>query len=208
MKIILASHNPGKTKEFRELFAGTDAEILNLDDAGIKDDPVENGNTFLENAAKKAEFAANRLKEKCWVMADDSGICVAMLKGAPGVRSARWAGENASGEAIVAHTLAKLAGAPPERRGAWFECAIVLISPDGKSNSFSGHVMGKVTEEPHGTAYPKLPYDTIFVPNGYQKTFAELPDETKNALSHRGRAAELAKQFLYMQGLLNKPRPD
>jgi len=201
MKIIFATHNEGKVKEIKEIFAGLPVEVVSAEEAGIHEDPIEDGKTFEENAAKKVKFVAEKLKEKEWVLADDSGICIAALHGAPGVRSARWAGEGASGVQIAAYTLEKMKDVPEDKRSAYFQCAMVLLSPEGESFSFFGRVDGTITMEPHGEAHPKLPYDAIFIPKDQQKAFTELSPELKNLISHRGRAMQFVKEFLVQRGL-------
>ncbi len=204
MKIIFATHNQGKVEELREIFADTNAEILSMEDVGITEDPVEDGNTFEENATKKAVFVSEKMEQKDWVIGDDSGVCIKALGGAPGVFSARWIGEGVPGEKIAAYTLARLRGVPSDERSAYFECAMVLVFPDGRRVAFSGKIDGLITEEARGEAHPQLPYDTIFAPDGFDgKTFAELPDDVKNAVSHRARAAEQVQSFLIERGVLH-----
>jgi XTP/dITP diphosphohydrolase len=200
MRIVFATRNPGKVSEVKEILAGTGAKILSMDIAGIDGEAVEDGRTLEENATKKALYVAQKTDE--WVLAEDTGIFIEALHGAPGVFSARWAGEGVSGEKIAAYTLAKLKRVPAEKRHAWFECVMVLVSSDGRSFTFSGRVDGRITEEPRGQARPKLPYDTIFMPNGLENTFAELPNEIKNGISHRARAAALLIDFLFSQELI------
>ncbi len=194
MKLIFATHNEGKVKEMRQILAGLDAEIMSAEEAGVHEDVEEDGVTFAENALKKARFAAQKTRE--WAIADDSGICIEALNGNPGVQSARWAGEGADGSAIVKKTLEKMKDVPQESRGAYFESCAALVSPDGSEWTFSGRCPGKIIMTPRGTAHPKLPYDVLFVPEGKTKTFAEIEDEEKNSLSHRGTAFRKLKDFL------------
>lgn len=116
MKLIFATHNVGKAKEMRAMLASLDIEVVSADEVGIHDDVVEDGQTFAENAAKKARFVAERTGE--WVVADDSGICIDALGGEPGVYSARWAGENITAETLIQKTLERLDGVSFEKRGA------------------------------------------------------------------------------------------
>ena len=169
-------------------------EVVSMAEAGIHDDIVEDGVTFEENALKKATFIFNRLKS--WIIADDSGLCIEALDNAPGVYSARWAGENSSDQAKVDKTLMEMKDVPEGKRGAFFESAAVLLSPDGKEYVFSDRVYGKIALAPHGTPLSKLPYDSIFIPEGCEQTFAEMPAEVKNAMSHRGLAFKKLKEFL------------
>ena len=171
-----------------------DVEIISADEAGISEDVIEDGKTFEENALKKARFINKKTKE--WTMADDSGICVKALEGAPGIYSARWAGEGAPGEEWIRRLLSEMKNVPEGERDAWFETSAVLVAPDRKYWNFVGKVEGKITMEPRGVAHPRLPYDAIFIPKGYDKTFSEMSGEEKNALSHRGQAFRKLKEFL------------
>lgn len=129
-------------------------------------------------------------------MGDDSGICVDALDGAPGIYSARWAGENAPGEKWVEKLLTEMNGVPEGKRMAWFETAAVLRAPDGRHWTFVGKVHGKIAVEPRGVAHPRLPYDMVFIPEEETRTFAEMSGEEKNAISHRARAFRRLRDFL------------
>lgn len=186
MKIIFATHNAGKVKEIADILSGLNIEIVSADDAGVTEDVVEDGDTFEANALKKAVFVGEKTGE--WVMADDSGICVRALGGAPGIYSARWAGEGAPPEKVVEKILTEMKDVPEGKRDAWFETVAVLRAPDAWLWSFRGVVEGEIVTEPRGEFRPKLPYDIVFQPLGFDKTFAEMTSEEKNQLSHRGRA--------------------
>lgn len=194
MQLIFATHNPGKVIEMKQILLGLPFEVMSADDAGVHEDVVEDGMTFEENALKKARFVSQQTGQ--WSVADDSGLSIDALDGAPGVFSARWAGEGATGEQIVAYTLKELEGVPEHRRSAWFESAAALVAPDGQEWVFTGKVEGTIPLEPRGAARPKLPYDVIFIPEGHTKTFAEMTDEEKNSLSHRGEAFRQLKALL------------
>jgi len=194
MKLIFATHNPGKIEEAKKLLADLYVEVLSAEEAGVREDVIEDGETFEENALKKARFVSEKTGE--WAVADDSGICIDALDGRPGVQSARWAGEGASGEAIIAHTLHELREVPPEKRGASFISALALVAPNGDHWIFNGAARGSLASSPRGSALPQLPYDVIFIPEGYLETFAEMSREEKNKISHRGRAFEALKNFL------------
>jgi len=191
MKLIFATHNPGKIKEIQELLSGLDIEVISADEAGVNEDPVEDGLTFKENALKKARFVCAKSGE-CAV-GDDSGICLDALGGAPGIYTARWAGE---GNDLVDFTFHKIKDVPEENLGATFRCVAALVMPDGQEFIFEGISSGRVIRERHGFANPKLPYDQIFIPQGHTQTFAQMPREEKHKLSHRGRAFEKLKEFL------------
>jgi len=191
MKLVFATHNQGKLKEMRDLLSDLSIEVVSADEAGVYEDVIEDGTTFKANALKKARFVGEQTGE--WAVADDSGICIDALDGEPGVYSARWAGDRAS---VIDHTLAKMKKVPVKNRGAHFVSTLALFSPDGLYWIFEGQVSGHITLEPRGKNRPGLPYDLIFVPEGYDKTFAEMSDEQKNSLSHRGNAFAKLKIFL------------
>lgn len=184
-RIIFATHNQGKVKEMKDILSGLPVEVLSAEEAGISEDVVEDGKTFEENALKKARFIAEKTGD--WAVADDSGLCIESLGGAPGVHSARWAGDREIAN-LVEYTLEKMKDIPAEKRDAYFESAAVLCAPDGRHWSFRGTVNGMIPFEARGKNRPKLPYDVIFIPEGYGKTFAEMSDGEKNSLSHRGAA--------------------
>jgi XTP/dITP diphosphohydrolase len=194
MKLIFATHNEGKIKEMKNILAGFPWEILSAEEAGVTEEPVEDGANFLANALIKAKFVADKIHE--WTVADDSGLCVEALNGAPGVFSARWAGENATGEEKADKVLCELVGLPPEKRSAYFETALVLVAPNGQQWSFRGKINGQIIEKRRGRADSHLPYDAIFIPEGWDKTFAEVPSKEKSAASHRGQAFRQLKGFL------------
>ncbi|MCX6714922.1 MAG: RdgB/HAM1 family non-canonical purine NTP pyrophosphatase [Candidatus Uhrbacteria bacterium] len=192
MRLIFATHNSGKLAEMRSILAGLLYEIESAREAGVMDEVVEDGLTFADNALKKAVEvckATNALS-----LADDSGVCINALDGAPGVYTARWAGEGASDTQLVEHTLEQMSG--KTNRKASFVCVAALVTPDGRTWTFEGRVDGTLTTEPRGTARPKLPYDAIFIPEGETRTFAEMPEEEKHAMSHRGRAMRKVREFL------------
>lgn len=201
MKIIFATHNSGKVKEMKAILKNPNIEILSSEEIGIAEDVVEDGKTFEENAFKKARFVAERSRE--WAVADDSGLCIEILDNAPGVFSARWAGEGASDEEIVRYTLHKIKNVSEEKRKAFFQTAVALVGSNGQKEVFVGRVFGKITSEPRGNPRSKLPYDVIFIPDGFNQTFAEMSNEQKNSLSHRGLAFQKLKEFL-IKNLIKK----
>ena len=180
MKLIIASNNKHKIYEIKKMLGGKFSEILSLADAGISHETVEDGETFLENAFKKArEIAAI---SGCASLADDSGICVDALDGAPGVYSARFSG--GSDEDNNALLLKKLEG--KENRSAHYTCAMALVYPDGKEISAEGYMYGEITDDPRGER--GFGYDPLFIPTGEERTVAEMTDDEKNAISHRANA--------------------
>jgi XTP/dITP diphosphohydrolase len=188
MKIYLASGNAHKAREFQAL-ADADAlpvEIISAVATGGMPPVAEDTGSFAGNARKKARTLKERLPAGGWALADDSGLCVDALGGAPGVESAYYAGPRASGAENLAKLVAVIHEVPEERRAAHFVCVLVLVGPDGEEHVFEGRCLGKLRREPAGTG--GFGYDPIFVPDGYEQTFAELGAAVKNRLSHRGRA--------------------
>lgn len=193
MKLIIASNNKHKIKEIKAILGGKFSEILSMKEAGIEHETVEDGQTFMENAYKKASEMARI--SGCAALADDSGICAHALGGAPGIFSARFAGENGGhgdDEANNDLLLEKLAGQTD--RGAHYTCAMVIAYPDGRSISAEGYMYGEILTERHGTG--GFGYDPIFKPEGYTVSVGEITDEEKNKISHRSRAlSELLKKL-------------
>ncbi|MBJ6724953.1 XTP/dITP diphosphatase [Geomesophilobacter sediminis] len=190
--LLVASGNKGKLKEFAELLKGVVERVLSPADFPGLPDVVEDGATFEENAIKKARSAAQFTGLP--VLADDSGLCVDFLEGRPGVYSARFAGEGANDAKNNARLLEELAGVPAEQRTAAFHCVIALCYPDGTCHSFDGALPGVILDAPRGSG--GFGYDPLFMVPEYGQTFSELPMEIKNAISHRGRAMQLLKDFL------------
>lgn len=176
------------------MLSGLDLEVLSAGEMGIIEEVEEDRNTFAGNAYKKASFVAGRLKE--WAVSDDSGLCIDVLGGEPGVKSARWAGP---GKDLVSFTLEKMKDISEGARQAYFESAAVLVSPQGEHWTFRGRIDGIISLSPQGQPRPGLPYDAIFIPQGFNKTFAEISEEEKNSLSHRGWAFKQLRDFLEKQ---------
>ncbi len=185
MKLLIATNNPGKVREYqdilRDLFPGV--ALLTLDQAGITHDVEETGKTFEANARLKA--AAYAQLSGLPVIADDSGLVVDALGGFPGVRSARWAGPTDADR--NRRLLARLEAVPWEQRGARFVCVAVCRLPDAREVVGRGEVRGVIGYEPRGAH--GFGYDPLFVLPELGRTLAELPGDEKNQLSHRGRAA-------------------
>lgn len=199
MRVVLASSNPGKLREFSDLLAGKGLELARQSDFNIEP-PPETGVTFLENALIKARNAARR--SGLPAIADDSGIEVDALDGAPGVWSARFAGEGASDEANLDKLLRSLAGVPDARRGARYRCVIVYVrdADDPSPLVGDGAWEGRIIDARRGTG--GFGYDPSFVPVGETRTAAEMSAVEKHAVSHRGQAirAFLAQLDLRTQG--------
>jgi len=194
MKIIFATFNLGKLKEIKRILP--EFKIVSLADLKIDQDIIEDGETFAANALVKARLVAS--KTGGWVLADDSGLCIKALNNAPGIRSARWA---ASDEDKINLVLAKMKNIPDKKRQAYMEAAIALVAPDKREWIFSGRVDGVITKEPRGINRPQLPYDLIFQPSGAIRTFAEMSNDEKNKISHRGQALQKLKEFLRKERL-------
>ena len=184
MKLIIASNNKNKIREIKEILSDKFSEILSLSEAGISHETIEDGETFIENARKKALEIAEISGE--YAIADDSGLCVDALGGAPGVYSARYSGEHGNDEE---NNLLLLKNMENEKnRKAHYTAAIVLASPDGKTTEAEGYMLGEVMYSPKGNG--GFGYDPlIFLPE-MNKTVAELTAEEKNKISHRAKALE------------------
>ncbi|MBU2603886.1 MAG: non-canonical purine NTP pyrophosphatase [Actinobacteria bacterium] len=197
MRLVVATANPGKTREFGRLL-GSRFSVEPLPSGVVL--PEETGVTFAENARLKAYGAFDALGGAVAVLADDSGIEVAALGGLPGVRSARFAGEDASDEANVALLLERL-GACTDRE-ARFVCALALVLPgppsSGGLREAQGLLPGSVTHHPRGL--DGFGYDPVFVPNGWDITLAEAGPESKDQISHRGRAVSTLLEALRQEG--------
>ena len=191
-QLLLATTNPGKIREYRLLLAGTGYQIVTLSEQGITEVVTEQGESYEQNAARKA--AAYAKLSRLITLADDSGIEVDALNGKPGVHSARFAGENATDADRVVKLLAMLSGVPPDKRTAHFKCVIALATPEGKLDICQGECHGIIALEAKGEN--GFGYDPIFYLPGLGKTMAELPPRLKNRLSHRGKAARKAKKIL------------
>ncbi|MDM8553093.1 XTP/dITP diphosphatase [Desulfobacterales bacterium HSG2] len=188
--LVIATRNKGKTAEIKELLKGFPVEIRNLDDFGPIPEAVEDGDTFDENAYKKSSLAARVLGYPA--LADDSGLAVEAMNGAPGVYSARYGGEDATDEQRSAKVLQEMEGR--SNRKAAFECVISIAVPTGPALTYEARCEGLITEQPAGSN--GFGYDPIFYYPPLEKTFAELTREEKNGVSHRGKAfKELQDEF-------------
>ena len=189
MKLIIASGNAGKLREIRAILGDKFDEIVSMKEAGIDHETVEDGATFLENAEKKAREIAEI--SGCAALADDSGICVDALDGAPGIYSARFCGRHGDDEANNRLLVEKLKNV--DNRNAHYTCAVSLVFPDGKELHAEGFLHGKIIDEPKGDG--GFGYDPYFFLPSYNCTAAELSAEEKNKISHR---AEALKKLLML----------
>lgn len=183
-KLVIATHNAGKLAEFRDLLAPWAIKCVSAGELGLPE-PEETATSFAGNAAIKAHAAAKA--SGLPALADDSGFSVATLGGAPGVYSARWAGEPRDFAAAMARVHREMAGSPDRR--AWFTCALCLAWPDGTEAAFEGRVDGSVVWPPRGTH--GFGYDPVFQPEGESRSYGEMEPAEKHASSHRARAFAL-----------------
>ena len=190
--IIFATGNEGKMHEIRQILGDMDVNILSMKEAGIAVDIIEDGTTFEENAIIKAKAIA-ALTDHI-VLADDSGLEIDYLNGEPGIYSARYMGENTSYDVKNANLIGRLEGVEDERRSARFVCAIAAVLPDGEILTSLGTVEGRIAYEPKGGN--GFGFDPIFYLPEYDCTTAQLSEEEKNSISHRGRALRSMKQKL------------
>lgn len=184
MRAVLATRNRGKVAELRRMLAPHDVELLGLDDVTPYEPGPETAPDFAGNALAKAREAVRHTGLPA--VADDSGLEVDALNGMPGVLSARWAGRHGDDRANLQLVLGQLADVPDERRGAQFTCAAAYCLPDGRSEVVLGTVRGHLLRAPRGTG--GFGYDPLFVPEGSDRTTAEMTPAEKDALSHRGQA--------------------
>ena len=199
-KLLIATHNQGKVREYRDLLNGLPFELLSLDDLGITEDVAETGATFRENAWLKAH-AYSRLGQML-TLSDDSGLEVDALGGAPGVHSARYGGDACqSDEDRVKLLLSNLAGTPWQQRTARFRCFIAICEPGGAEASVVGSVAGMIQYEPKGT--DGFGYDPVFYLPSFGLTLAELAMAEKNRISHRADATH--RSVAALRGLAGRP---
>ena len=198
--LYLASGNAHKAREFQALAdaSALPLEVISAAALGGMPPVVEDAGSFAGNGRKKAWALKPRLPAGAWALADDSGLCVDALGGAPGVESAYYAGPHASGAENLAKLVAVLRDVPDGRRAAHFQCVLVLVTPGGDERIFEGRSDGTLRREPAGGG--GFGYDPLFVPAGHDRTFAELDPVVKNRLSHRGRAWAQLAAWMHDQG--------
>lgn len=190
MKLILATSNKGKLKEVKEILPEYD--IVTMSEAGIHDEIEENGATFEENAYIKAKFVCDRLGEV--TIADDSGLEVDFLDGAPGIYSARFAGEGATDKDRNAKLLSMLENVPFDKRTARYVCSIAIVYPNGEKHVFTKTCEGYILDKEIGSG--GFGYDPLFYFPEFKTTLANVPLDTKNTVSHRSKALCELKNFL------------
>ncbi len=192
--LVVATGNKGKLLEIARLFEGTGYRIIGLDACPDAPAVIEDGETFAANARKKAEALAAHTGKL--TLADDSGLVVAALDGAPGVHSARYAGADATDADNNARLLREMQNVPDDRRQAAFRCVMALVEPGGTCRTFEGELKGTILRSPRGDG--GFGYDPLFMVREYGRTLAELPLDAKNRISHRGQA--LKKLLAALEG--------
>ena len=188
MKLIIASNNKHKAHEIKEILKGKFDEILTLREAGVDHETVEDGDTFMANSLKKAREIAGITGSAA--LADDSGLCVDYLDGAPGIFSARYSGESDPAlrdRANIDLLLTNLSGV--ENRSAHFTCAMALVYPNGVEITAEGYMNGSIMDAPMGDG--GFGYDPVFLPDGEDRSVAQLSEDEKNSISHRANALKL-----------------
>jgi len=189
--IVVASHNSGKVREISSLLAPLGLEVKAAQELGLPE-PEETGSTFLENATLKARAAAAR--SGLAALADDSGLCVFALGGAPGIHSARWAGADRDFARAIARVERELKELETQDYSARFVCALALATPGTEIETFEGEVRGQLRFPPRGSR--GFGYDPIFVADGMRQSFGEIDPAQKHAVSHRARAFAKLRKFL------------
>ena len=191
--MIAATQNKGKLKELRQITEKYGQELVSMADIGLGDlDIEENGETFAENSYIKASTVAKLTGKPC--IADDSGLCVDVLGGAPGIHSARYSGEHGNDQANRTKLLADLKDVPEGERTAHFTCCITLCWPEGETLVAEGICPGRIAFEERGEG--GFGYDRVFLPDGYEETFAQLGTDVKNKIGHRARALARLEELL------------
>ena len=199
-ELLIATHNAGKIRELSALLSNLPLRLRRLSEFPGIEEVEETGETFAANAELKARLYSRQTN--LWTLADDSGLEVDALGGAPGVLSARYGGAHITDAQRNALLLAALNGTDAPHRTARFTCAIALYEPESETTKlFAGTCEGRITRHPRGSN--GFGYDPLFIPTGYAHTFGELPDELKQQLSHRARA--LAAVRAYLKGLFSRP---
>jgi XTP/dITP diphosphohydrolase len=182
-RLVVASHNPGKVREIAELIAPWKLQAVSVGELGLPE-PDETEPTFIGNALLKARAAAHGAQLPA--LADDSGLCVEALDGAPGIFSARWAGPTRDFSLAMEEVNRRMQASGRSSRAAWFICALAIAWPDGVEASFEGRIDGTLVWPPRGTR--GFGYDPMFVPEGHSLTFGEMEPAAKHAMSHRAHA--------------------
>lgn len=193
--LLVGTGNKGKAAEIAHALEGLPWRVVSLKDYPSVPEPVEDGDSFEVNAVKKAKYYAEQFGVTA--LADDSGLVVDALDGAPGIYSARYSGPDATDEKNNRKLLEALAHVEPAQRTARFVCCVAFVQPDRETHIERGTVEGHIGHEPKGSG--GFGYDPLFTPDGFQKTFGEMSAEDKLAISHRGRALNKLREYLEQQ---------
>ncbi len=196
-ELLIATNNQGKFSEIEEALKGLPFELFSLGDLGLASfDVEEDGESFAENACKKASFFGK--KSGMMTLSEDSGIIVDALAGELGVKTRRWgAGEDATDEEWLGHFMEKMKEVEPEKRGARFVSNAFLFWPaEGVEELFEADTFGYISRQVLAPVLPGLPLSSVFVPKGYEEAYAQLATEHKNMVSHRGKAMQKVRAFL------------
>ncbi len=193
-QLIIATGNAHKVAEFDQLLAGCGFKVCSAQVCGGMPHVVEDGDSFEANAALKARALRRLAPEDAWVVSDDSGLEVDALGGAPGIYSARYAGEGAADGENLSKLLREMRDFDGDARSARFRCVLCLIDPAGKERFFDGACEGRMATRPEGNE--GFGYDPAFIPDGYEETFGQLGESVKSQLSHRALAVEKMRSFL------------
>jgi XTP/dITP diphosphohydrolase len=197
LDLVVATRNKKKVEEIRRMCEGMHVVLLSLDDFPECPEVEEDAGTFRGNAVKKALAVSSYTRKPA--VADDSGLEVYSLHGAPGVFSARYAGEDADDKKNIQKLLSMMEGMGDNRRSARFVCSVALAFPDGRVETFEGHAEGRIGREQRGAG--GFGYDPVFYPAGYERTFAEMDPAEKDTLSHRGMALKKLRVYLAREGM-------
>ncbi len=193
MKILLATTNPTKQEQIHGGLSGLPISIVLPKKIGVTGEGTEDSDKLEDNGRSKARHVHAQAPEDFWTLAEDTGFSINCLGGLPGAKAARWAGDVPT-EEITRFTLEKMKGATD--RTAYFECVAILISPEGKEYVFTGRVDGSVLLAPRCKPQPKMPYSSIFVPDGFTKVWAEMGVDEENQISHRGKMLRKLREFI------------
>ena len=199
-KLLIATTNPGKLREYKELLKGLPLELVSPKDLGIKRKPNENCQTFQENAVKKAKFYSKLTKLPA--LADDGGLEIDYLKGEPGVKSRRWPGYEATDQGLIDFALKRLEKVPWQKRKAQFRVIIALAIPGKEVLTFEGRKRGIILTKPRGKLIPGYPFRPIFYLPKYGKSFAELSFKEEIKIGHRRKPIKKLIQFLKLKMLI------
>ena len=191
-RLVIGTANRHKLREIRQILAGLPFEVVGITELGFSGEIDEDRPTIVGNAQKKALELAQRCHEL--TAADDTGLEVDALDGRPGVLSSRYSGPGATYESNNRKLLGELSGLPPEKRGAIFRCVIAIADPDGLIAAVEGATRGQILAEPRGDS--GFGYDPVFLPDGFELTYAEMEPDLKNRISHRGKAVRALQAFL------------